>query len=125
MTSPDGITWTAQTAADGEQLDLRHLRQRPVRRGGADGTHRVMTSPDGITWTRADGGGGESAGHAVTYGNGLFVAVANSGTHRGDDLARRHHLDGADGGRGELIGCSVTYGNGLFVAVAVRPARIV
>ena len=34
-----------------------------------------MTSPDGITWT-AQTAPRRTRWHAVTYGNGLFVAVA-------------------------------------------------
>ena len=40
-----------------------------------------MTSPDGITWTSQTAPEANN-GTAVTYGNGLFVAVASSGTHR-------------------------------------------
>ena len=40
-----------------------------------------MTSPDGQTWTpRA--AAEANAWNSVTYGNGLFVAVAKSGTNR-------------------------------------------
>jgi hypothetical protein len=38
-----------------------------------------MTSPDGITWT-ARTSAADNAWLSVTYGNGLFVAVAISGT---------------------------------------------
>ena len=65
MTSPDGITWTG---ADGpsEELARRHLRQRPIRRGGPDGD--IMTSPDGITWTERTNAG--ASWNSVTYGGG-------------------------------------------------------
>jgi hypothetical protein len=84
MTSPDGITWTARSAAeDGQWISVTY--------GGglfvavalelSSGTHQVMTSPDGITWT-AEAAAEQSAWHSVTYGDGLFVAVSYSGTHQ-------------------------------------------
>ena len=76
-----------------------------------------MTSPDGINWTigttPADNGW-----FSVIYGNGLFVAVANSGTGNRvmtspDGINWTLRTSAADNAwRG------VTYGNGLFVAVA-------
>ena len=39
MTSPDGITWTARTAAPNNILAIRHLRQRSLR-GGVNRRHR-------------------------------------------------------------------------------------
>ena len=41
--------------------------------------NRVMTSPDGITWT-ARTSAADNGWYGVTYGDGLFVAVSNSGT---------------------------------------------
>jgi hypothetical protein len=40
-----------------------------------------MTSPDGITWTGI-AAPEASTWTSVTYGNGLFVAVAYNGTNR-------------------------------------------
>ncbi|MCB9814241.1 hypothetical protein H6784_02370 [Candidatus Nomurabacteria bacterium] len=40
-----------------------------------------MTSPDGITWTLRSAAGANQW-RSVTYGNGLFVAVSNTGTNR-------------------------------------------
>ncbi|KSV67285.1 hypothetical protein N182_34195 [Sinorhizobium sp. GL2] len=40
-----------------------------------------MTSPDGITWT-ARAAPVANIWYSVTYGNGLFVAVAGTGTNR-------------------------------------------
>ncbi len=44
---------------------------------GGGGT--ILTSPDGVTWTRRASGTTQHL-HAVTYGNGLFVAVGSWGT---------------------------------------------
>jgi hypothetical protein len=45
------------------------------------GTNRIMTSPDGVTWTAQTTAGSDSW-VSVAYGNGTFVAVSSSGTHR-------------------------------------------
>ena len=76
-----------------------------------------MTSPDGINWTvRTSASNNSWIG--VTYGNGLFVAVANTGTGNRvmtspDGITWTPRTSAADYGWQ-----SVTYGNGLFVAVA-------
>jgi len=41
-----------------------------------------MTSPDGETWTSPVTAPEANGWTSVTYGNGLFVAVASSGTSR-------------------------------------------
>ena len=76
-----------------------------------------MTSPDGITWT-ARLSAADNDWQSVTYGNGLFVAVANSGTGNRvmtspDGVTWMTQESAADNDWN-----SVTYANGLFVAVA-------
>jgi hypothetical protein len=45
MTSPDGVTWSPQSAAEANHLDLRHLRQWTFSwQSQRTGTNRVMTS---------------------------------------------------------------------------------
>ena len=90
--------------------------------------NRVMTSPDGITWTNrtsaADGitwtsrtSAADLSWLSVTYGGGLFVAVALSGVDRvmtsPDGITWTSRTSAADN---EWYG--VTYGGGLFVAVS-------
>jgi len=76
-----------------------------------------MTSPDGITWT-ARASAVANAWQSVTFGNGLFLAVSNSGT------ANQRVMISPDGiiwqlrTIGEQNWRSVTFNNGLFVAVA-------
>ena len=53
--------------------------------------NRVMTSPDGITLDPRTSAADNAC--SVCYGNGLFVAVANTGTNNRHDVPRRHHLD--------------------------------
>jgi hypothetical protein len=78
-----------------------------------------MTSPDGITWTLRTSAA-DNSWLSVTYGNGLFVAVASGGS-TGDRV-----MTSPDGttctsrtSAANNSWNSVTYGNGLFVAVAI------
>jgi hypothetical protein len=85
MTSPDGITWTARTAA--EANGWRGIAWSPslglFAAVSTDGVNRVMTSPDGITWTaRAAAEANSWRGIAWSPTLGLFVAVAMDGTNR-------------------------------------------
>jgi hypothetical protein len=115
MTSPDGVTWTARTAAAANGwLSVTYgngLFVAVTNRG----TNRVMTSPDGVTWT-AQSAAQQNDWYSVTYGNGLFVATAN-GTNRvmtsPDGVTWTARTAAAAN-----TWWSVTFGNGLFVAVA-------
>jgi hypothetical protein len=75
-----------------------------------------MTSPDGATWT-ARAAAEANQWMDVTYGNGLFVAVARTGTNPvmtspdGINWTARAAAEA-----NQWYG--VTYGNGLFVAVS-------
>jgi predicted RecA/RadA family phage recombinase len=76
-----------------------------------------MTSPDGINWTIRTSAA-DNDWRAVTYGNGLFVAVARTGTGNRvmtspDGINWTIRTSAADNDWRAL-----TYGNGLFVAVA-------
>ena len=72
---------------------------------------------DGITWTSRTSAA-DNVWNSVTYGNGLFVAVGESGSGNRvmtspDGITWTSRASAAD------IGWfSVTYGNGLFVAVS-------
>jgi 6-phosphogluconolactonase (cycloisomerase 2 family) len=117
ITSPDGITWTARTPADGSTWrSVTYGNGLFVAVGLAGGFSGVMTSPDGITWTSRVSPEANQW-YSVTYGNGLFVAVSIDGTNR--------VMTSPDGitwtGRTAASASnwrSVTYGNGFFVAVA-------
>ncbi len=127
MTSPDGITWTSRTsAADNGWYGVTYGNGLFVAVAcGVDSTscnytagNRVMTSPDGITWTIRTSAADGNQWYSVTYGNGLFVAVAWAGTSNRvmtspDGITWTIRTMAADN-----VWSSVTYGNGLFVAVA-------
>ncbi len=127
LTSPDGITWTPNTAGIASYLGGVTYGSGTFVAVGYTGT--ILTSSDGVTWTSRTSGI-YSAFLEVTYGNGIFVAVALS-----EDI-----LTSPDGitwtqqritrttanavttpirktspGNPPLRG--VTYGNGIFVAV--------
>jgi len=77
----------------------------------------VYTSTDGINWTLRSTPIAWNGWPAVTYGNGKFVSVANSGTNQA--------MVSTDGINWTLSGAtpsgswsSITFGNGKFVAVA-------
>jgi hypothetical protein len=82
-TASDGVTWTSRTsAADNSWLSVvcgESNGECIFVAVASSGTDRVMTSPDGITWTSRTSAVNNSWG-AIAYGNGLFVAVATSGT---------------------------------------------
>jgi len=82
-----------------------------------------MTSPDGINWTARQTAFDSGIWGAVTYGNGLFVAVADNlervlTSSDGITWTLRTPLGNDDAWQ------AITYGNGLFVAVADSGDRV-
>jgi hypothetical protein len=125
MTSPDVVTWTAQSAPEssgwqtvtfGNGLFVAVDSYSTGGMWGSPVTKRVMTSSDGINLT-ARSAAEANSWRSVTYGNGRFVAVANSGTNRvmtsPDGITWTAQSAAAENGW-----LSVTYGNGTFVAVS-------
>ena len=121
MTSPDGIEWTARTAA----ADSRQWRSVAYGNGlwvavdmGFNGPGvQVMTSRDGTHWT-----GGKAAAYSawfsVAYGDGLWVAVANNND---PSAAVMTSPDGIEWTTQASVGGtwrSVAYGDGMWVSVA-------
>jgi len=77
-------------------------------------TRRVMTSSDGSTWTMRESADDVASWNCVTYGNGMFVAVAHDRimtSSNGFDWTLRESP-------AVHPWWSVGFGNGLFVAVA-------
>lgn len=78
LTSPDGITWTAQTstgsAAAPNAVDVIYANSLFV----AVGSNFLYTSTDGVTWTSRTPAGSPSFTN-VNYVNGLYIAVGLSG----------------------------------------------
>ena len=125
--SYDGITWTESIPINWgiEKLTFGNGLFVGVGYGENAGIPYpfVQTSTDGLTWTF------RTAAAAIwwtdiTYGNGLFVAVARTGTNNrvmtspnGINWTSRTTPVNLD-----FVG--VTYGNGLFVAVSLGGAGV-
>lgn len=119
--SIDGVTWTARTLAT--SLSWNSVAAGDVGNGNvtavavAGGSQTVNTTSDGITWTaRASALPSTATWCGVTYGNGLFVAVATGST-----TAAASSTDGITWTSRTLPSSSnwlaTTYGGGNFVAV--------
>ncbi len=121
LTSPDGITWTPNTAGIASYLGGVTYGSGTFVAVGYTGT--ILTSPDGVTWTsRSSGITADLRG--VTYGNGIFVVVGND--YSSTPPVYGPILTSSDGvtwtSRTSGIYSAfleVTYGNGIFVAVAL------
>lgn len=81
MTSPDGINWTTRTVPSGSSHQWHAIKYGDglFVSVSKTGNERAMYSYDGITWTAVETPN-LNAYHDVTFGNGMFVASANSGT---------------------------------------------
>jgi hypothetical protein len=75
MTSPDGITWTARSMAAYGWNRVIYANGHFIAVTGS----AIGISKDGINWTYRTNPTG-NATRNVTFGNGIFVAVASSGT---------------------------------------------
>ena len=120
MTSADGITWSQQTVA-GSNTWTSVVYGGPAGQEkfvavASNASNRVLTSADGITWTAQSVP--LNTWNSVTYGDGVFVAVASAGVSD-------YVMTSADGltwtsqvAASSSTWNSVTYGGGIFVAVA-------
>ena len=109
LTSPDGVTWTAQTAT-GNFYGVTYSGSQFVAVGGSG---KIVTSPDGTTWT-AQTSNTSNGLNGVIYGGGKFVAVGFSGTIVTSPDGTTWTVQTSNTSNG-LNG--VTYGGSQFVAV--------
>lgn len=115
-----GVKWaTASGGSPGGSNNQLQFNSSSAFEGATqleyDSTTGRLINP-GITWT-ARTPAEENSWAAVTYGNGIFVAVATSGTNRvmtSPDGVTWTARAAAEANSWQ----SVTFGNGLFVAVA-------
>jgi hypothetical protein len=121
MHSNDGVTWTSATVGSFGLSDVVYANGKFVAVGGELSGSTLITniqvSTDGVTWTRYTPSF-QIQLKAITYGNGLFVAVANSGAVNrlatstdGINWTQRTPAANNDWQ-------SVAYGNGKFVAIS-------
>ena len=116
MTSTDGITWTLRTPF-AEALWWTSIAFGAGIFVAVSANNDVMTSSDGISWTRRTPSS-RIAWWSITYGGGLFVAVAKEGV--GNRVMTSPDGINWTGHAASITGSwnSITYGNGLFVAVS-------
>jgi hypothetical protein len=83
MTSPNGITWTAQTIPAGQYGGVAWSPTLALLVATNITTGTVATSPTGVTWTTRTPSEA-NAWQGITWAPALalFVAVASTGTHR-------------------------------------------
>jgi len=120
LTSPDGVVWSSQTSGDTHHLygiaNSNNGSSTIFIAVGVNGT-TIISLNGGVSWTK--GGTARRMGNAydlygVTYGNGTFVAVGNSGTIFTSTNGATWTSQ-TSGTINQLTG--VTYGNGIFIAV--------
>lgn len=123
MTSPDGITWTAQTMSDASKnyYGVTYGANLYVAVGGSAGA--ISTSPDGITWTTRTSGTTANL-RTVTYGNGVFVALASPTSGQSQLITSTDGMTWTPrSGVAANDWYDVSFGNGLFVAVSTDGAQ--
>ncbi len=109
--SPDGINWTARTAAEPNSWAMLAYGNGLYLSVAWDGTNRVMTSPDGINWT-AHSAPNEDWRN-ISYGNGRFVVNGVGQSMTSTDGITWTHYTGNNSGWGKSI-----FADGRFISTA-------
>ena len=130
-TSPDGITWTAQTSPLDSVNGIYSISALAWGRGlymfsladASAPTWDIMTSPDGVTWTLYQPAElSNKFLYGLTFGAGVFVACGNDVSTGNSEIYVS--LDGASWQIPYSVASptrtfgAVTYGAGVFVAVS-------
>jgi hypothetical protein len=117
--SYDGINWTLGYLIDAQHVTFgngQFVSVGSALSGGVTLTSYIRTSTDGINWTSRTPSEAMRF-RAISYGNGLYVAVASQGTNRimtsPDGITWTSRTTSINP---EFSG--VAYGNGIWVAVA-------
>ena len=113
-TSPDGVTWTAQTNPFGVTIRRAVYGNNTFVAVGNSG--KIGTSPDGITWTLRSNGFGTTTLTSAAYGAGLFVVGGGSGLLETSTDGITWTSRNAQVGVNEIR--SIIYAGGRFVLVA-------
>jgi hypothetical protein len=114
--SNDGITWNATNPVGFVGGKIVFGNGLFVNVSNSGGSGRVFTSTDGFIWTSRTAASNDTWS-AITYGNGLFVAVASSYTVGGGIMTSPDGITWTlrvGVGGGGFTG--VTYGAGTYVA---------
>lgn len=109
LTSADGVSWTAGVSGTTNNLD-------DIAFGGGMfatvGSKGIRTSTNGVDWTQQSG----LPATAVTYGNGMFVAVNNIINSGAGVFVSTNGMDWSVAAP-TIAMFDVAYGNGVFVGV--------
>lgn len=120
LSGDGGMTWTRQAGGTGNWKAAIYANGLFVIIGDQNS---CMTSPDGVTWTnRAIPVTGGPAWSSITFGAGLFVAIAGGYNFTACDVIATSP-DGINWTQRQIPGGATTwgriaYGAGLFVVVA-------
>jgi predicted RecA/RadA family phage recombinase len=118
-TSPDGITWTFQTAAAVNAWKSVCFGNGLFVAVATTGVgNRVMTSPDGVSWSPQISAA-NITWSSVCFGNGKFVAVASDGVLNCVMTSTNGSSWSLQAGIAGPLWRGVVYGNGLYVAVGL------
>jgi len=115
--STDGIVWNATNPVGFVGGKLAFGNGLFVNVANSGGSGIIFTSPDGFVWTSRTAASNDTWS-AITYGNGLFVAVAIAYGAGGGIMTSPDGITWTlrvGVGPGGFTG--VTYGNAIFVAV--------
>ena len=72
--SSDGFSWTGVTTTLTQIRDIYFNGSVFVAVGSSPSSGTIMTSPDGINWSTPSGTLITSAGHSISYYNGVWIA---------------------------------------------------
>lgn len=114
--SPDGVNWTAQTDALGDDLYGVAFGAGLFVAVGANGG--LWTSPDGDDpWTSRTSGFGATNIHDVAYGDGIFVAVGAAAKFATSSDGITWTIGDTGIGAGNIVR-GVSYDDGRWLATA-------
>ncbi|MEQ8472614.1 MAG: LamG-like jellyroll fold domain-containing protein [Marinoscillum sp.] len=120
LTSTDGVNWSIITTPSGFWYSVTYAHGVFVAVGRSlNGAGNIMTSSDGVYWQLRAHGSQNLILNDVTYGNGQFVAVANSSSS-GTVVTSTDAINWVTHSITSTYSSdwrSVAYGNGLFVAL--------
>ena len=128
LTSSDARTWRQQSKLSQQLVSVAFGRGIFVAVGAEnEGTGTILTSTDGGAWTKQDIGL-ICFLNAVTFNNGIFVAVGGKAGYREESanviLTSLDGITWTERHRGTAHSLnSVTYADGVFVAVGAAPER--
>lgn len=122
VTSTDATNWSAVESPTTNMLwSVAYGNGRFVAVGGGANNEIIVTSTDGLSWTAENLPANFGPMHAITYGQGQFVALGQTNTAliSSDGLSwQRESSTSTNNLR------AITYGNGAYVAVGDRGALV-